>query len=124
MNILDVGGTYIQNELGQFEKRVDFRSRPEEYDQETRPNVPLGQLYTDEQFPLSVAMGNRYNRDTLEWKRPPVCIMKHKEIKIMCLLKNRRILVIFRFYLTDIKSCLLKIYHIDELLVNDRNMFL
>ncbi|XP_022303003.2 calpain-1 catalytic subunit-like isoform X1 [Crassostrea virginica] len=67
----DVGGTYIKNELGQFEKRVDFRSRPEEYDQETRPNVPLGQLYTDEQFPLSVAMGNRYNRDKLEWKRPP-----------------------------------------------------
>lgn len=84
LNILDVGGTYIQNELGQFEKRVDFRSRPEEYDQETRPNVPIGQLYTDEQFPLSVAMGNKYNRDTLEWKRPPVCIKKHIEIKIIC----------------------------------------
>ena len=85
-----MGGTYIQNELGQFEKRVDFRSRPEEYDQETRPNIPRGQLYTDEQFPLSVAMGNRYNRDTLEWKRPPVCIMKHIEMKIMCLLQKQR----------------------------------
>lgn len=82
--ILDVGGTYIQNELGQFEKLVDFRSKPEQYDQETRPNVPLGQLYTDEEFPLSVAMGNKYNRDTLKWKRPPVSITKHIEIKIFC----------------------------------------
>ncbi|XP_078321159.1 calpain-9-like [Crassostrea virginica] len=65
------GDTYVQNDLGQFEMHVDFRSNPEDFDYETRPEVTPGQLYTDSNFPLDVAMGNEHKRKPLEWKRPP-----------------------------------------------------
>lgn len=61
---------YVQNDLGQFEMQIDFRSNPEEYDYEVRPKVSPGQWYTDEEFPLWIAMGKDYNRQSLEWKRP------------------------------------------------------
>nr|XP_034308923.1 calpain-8-like [Crassostrea gigas]XP_034308924.1 calpain-8-like [Crassostrea gigas]XP_034308925.1 calpain-8-like [Crassostrea gigas] len=65
-----IGQAYVQNDLGQFEMQMDFRSNPEEYEYEVRPRVSPGQLYTDEEFPLWVAMGKDHNRKPLEWKRP------------------------------------------------------
>ena len=67
----------MQNDLGQFEMHVDFRSNPEDFDYETRPEVTPGQLYTDSNFPLDVAMGNEHKRKPLEWKRPPVNNIKN-----------------------------------------------
>lgn len=69
-----IGVKYVKNDLGQFEMRMDFRSNPEEHDYEVRPRVSPGQLYTDEEFPLWVAMGKDPNRKTLEWKRPRVSV--------------------------------------------------
>lgn len=68
------GEQYVQNDLGQFEMHMDFRSNPEEFDYEVRPEVSPGQLYTDEEFGLTVAMGKEHNRKPLEWKRPPVSV--------------------------------------------------
>nr|XP_034308910.1 calpain-1 catalytic subunit-like isoform X2 [Crassostrea gigas] len=65
------GEQYVQNDLGQLEMHMDFRSNPEEFDYEVRPQVSSGQLYTDEEFGLQVAMGKEHNRKPLEWKRPP-----------------------------------------------------
>lgn len=57
---------------------MDFRSNPEEFDYEVRPQVSSGQLYTDEEFGLQVAMGKEHNRKPLEWKRPPVSVASCK----------------------------------------------
>lgn len=61
--------------------QMDFRSNPEEYDYEVRPRVSPGQLYTDEEFPLWVAMGKDHNRKPLEWKRPKVSVSYSYYIK-------------------------------------------
>ena len=81
----------MQNDLGQFEMHVDFRSNPEDFDYETRPEVTPGQLYTDSNFPLDVAMGNEHKRKPLEWKRPPVSIEYNYDVSREWLIgRNRR----------------------------------
>ncbi|XP_061185730.1 calpain-A-like [Saccostrea echinata] len=61
---------YNLNDLGQFEKHLDFRKNPQNFDKESRPKVGPGQHYVDYDFPLKVAMGRELGRQHLEWKRP------------------------------------------------------
>lgn len=77
------GEKYNQNDLGNFEMHMDFRASQEEYNYEVRPEVSPGQLYTDEEFPLSVAMGKDYNQELLKWKRPFVSIVVARHTSVL-----------------------------------------
>ncbi|XP_033761572.1 calpain-5-like, partial [Pecten maximus] len=67
---LHFGTEYKRTHLNTFEVHVDFRSKPTDFDVERRPFVISG-LYTDDEFPLEVALPkpDPQGRD-IEWKRP------------------------------------------------------
>ncbi|KAJ8314394.1 hypothetical protein KUTeg_008955 [Tegillarca granosa] len=64
----EFGTDYRPVGMGLHEVHVEFRSHPEPYDWEARPEADSENLYVDREFPLEVALPNHTSDH--EWKRP------------------------------------------------------
>ncbi|XP_005089461.1 calpain-2 catalytic subunit [Aplysia californica] len=65
--VRDIEG-YSMNAVGLLDKTVDFRTNNVEDESEVKPVVAPGALYTDEEFPLEIAIVQDHSG--VEWKRP------------------------------------------------------